>query len=264
MTRRGRARFAGMTTRVRTAPATARPRRAPRRRPHRRRGRTRSRVSGALASDHRPARAVAGGQSDRRSSLHLRRPRRVRPHQNHCAAGRTAVSEGGRAARRAARHDQSPSRHRLRTDQGTSPLACVPVYRGANPAGERRRQPSQPGPRTPGRRTSCAGIHKRTPNATRRGRRARRSRCSTLRRSSRPRARGWATRTPAPFKETSARACASLRPRAGRSRWRPIYRRVSQSTFVILAVAPEAAIDSRGFEDAVARAVARFVDLKAD
>ena len=55
-----------------------------------------------------------------------------------------------------------------------------------------------------------------------------------------------------------------LRPRAGRSRWRPIYRRVSPSTFVILVVAPEAAIDSRGFDDAVDRAVARFVDLKAD
>ena len=55
-----------------------------------------------------------------------------------------------------------------------------------------------------------------------------------------------------------------LRPRAGRSRWRPIYRRVSPSTFVILAVAPEAAIDSRGFDDVVARAVARFSDLEAD
>ena len=55
-----------------------------------------------------------------------------------------------------------------------------------------------------------------------------------------------------------------LRPRAGPSRWRPIYRRVSPSTFVILAVAPEAAIDSRGFDDVVARAVARFSDLEAD
>src|ERR1700742_2882776 len=49
-----------------------------------------------------------------------------------------------------------------------------------------------------------------------------------------------------------------LRPRAGRSRWRPIYRRVSPSTFVILAVAPEAQIDSRGFDAAVRRAVERF------
>jgi hypothetical protein len=37
-----------------------------------------------------------------------------------------------------------------------------------------------------------------------------------------------------------------LRPRAGRSRWRPIYRRVNPPTFVIFAVGPEAEIDSRG------------------
>jgi hypothetical protein len=55
-----------------------------------------------------------------------------------------------------------------------------------------------------------------------------------------------------------------LRPRAGRSRWRPIYRRVSPSTFVILAVAPEAQIDSRGFDAAVRRAVERFGQLELD
>jgi hypothetical protein len=55
-----------------------------------------------------------------------------------------------------------------------------------------------------------------------------------------------------------------LRPRAGRSRWRPIYRRVNPSTFVILAVAPEAEIDSRGYDAAVARAVARFGQLERD
>jgi hypothetical protein len=54
------------------------------------------------------------------------------------------------------------------------------------------------------------------------------------------------------------------RPRAGRSRWRPIYRRVSLSTFVILAVAPEAQIDSRGFDAAVRRAVERFGQLELD
>lgn len=52
-----------------------------------------------------------------------------------------------------------------------------------------------------------------------------------------------------------------LRPRAGRSRWRPLYRRVSSSTFVILAVGPEAQIDSRGFDAAVSRAVARLVEI---
>ena len=55
-----------------------------------------------------------------------------------------------------------------------------------------------------------------------------------------------------------------LRPRAGRSRWRPIYRRVSPSTFVIFAVGPEAKIDSRGYDAAVARAVERFDQLEVD
>ena len=43
-----------------------------------------------------------------------------------------------------------------------------------------------------------------------------------------------------------------LRPRAARSRWRPIYRRVSPSSFAILAIGPEAQIDRRGFDAAVA------------
>jgi hypothetical protein len=55
-----------------------------------------------------------------------------------------------------------------------------------------------------------------------------------------------------------------LRPRAGRSRWRPIYRRVTPTTFVILAVGPEAQIDARGFARAVARAVDRFGQLELD
>ena len=55
-----------------------------------------------------------------------------------------------------------------------------------------------------------------------------------------------------------------LRPRAGRSRWRPIYRRVNPSTFVILAVAPEAEIDRRGFEAAVTRAVTRLGEVELD
>jgi hypothetical protein len=52
-----------------------------------------------------------------------------------------------------------------------------------------------------------------------------------------------------------------LRPRAGRSRWRPLYRQVNASTFVILAVAPEAQISKRGFAAAVRRADARFSDI---
>ena len=55
-----------------------------------------------------------------------------------------------------------------------------------------------------------------------------------------------------------------LRPRAGRSRWRAIYRRVSPSTFVIFAVGPEAGIDRRGFDRAVARAAVRAEELDVD
>jgi hypothetical protein len=55
-----------------------------------------------------------------------------------------------------------------------------------------------------------------------------------------------------------------LRPRAGRSRWRPIYRRVNPATFVIFAVGPEAGIDSRGYDAAVARAVERFEQFEVD
>ena len=53
-----------------------------------------------------------------------------------------------------------------------------------------------------------------------------------------------------------------LRPRAGRSRWRPIYRQVNETTFVIFAVGPEAQIDPRGFDAAVARAVERYESLE--
>jgi len=55
-----------------------------------------------------------------------------------------------------------------------------------------------------------------------------------------------------------------LRPRAGRSRWRPIYRQAAPDTFVIVAVAPEAQIDQRGFDAAVERAVSRFANLDLD
>ena len=53
-----------------------------------------------------------------------------------------------------------------------------------------------------------------------------------------------------------------LRPRAGRSRWRPIYRRVQPRTFVILAIAPEAQIDKRGFDQKITQAQRRFKDLE--
>jgi hypothetical protein len=62
----------------------------------------------------------------------------------------------------------------------------------------------------------------------------------------------------------TAKGLRELRPRAGRSRWRPIYRQVTPDTFVVFAVGPEAQIDQRGFDDAVTRAVARFAQLKVD
>ena len=52
-----------------------------------------------------------------------------------------------------------------------------------------------------------------------------------------------------------------LRPRAGRSRWRPIYRQINPGTFVILAIAPEALIDNRGFDQKVRNARRRLEEL---
>jgi len=53
-----------------------------------------------------------------------------------------------------------------------------------------------------------------------------------------------------------------LRPRRGRCVWRPIYRQVDRRTFVVLAVAPEAQTDTRGFDAALSRAKARFDELE--
>lgn len=60
---------------------------------------------------------------------------------------------------------------------------------------------------------------------------------------------------------SAGKGLRELRPRAGRSRWRPIYRRVAPETFVIFAVGPEAQIDSDGFDGAVGRAAKRFAEL---
>jgi hypothetical protein len=48
-----------------------------------------------------------------------------------------------------------------------------------------------------------------------------------------------------------------LRPRAGRSPWRALYARV-EDTFVVAAVGPEAEVDRRGFDRAVAAAIERL------
>jgi hypothetical protein len=55
-----------------------------------------------------------------------------------------------------------------------------------------------------------------------------------------------------------------LRPRAGRSRWRPIYRQVTAHVFVIFAVGPEAGIDQAGFDAAVGRAAKRLAEFEVD
>jgi hypothetical protein len=51
-----------------------------------------------------------------------------------------------------------------------------------------------------------------------------------------------------------------LRPRGGRCRWRPLYARVGAG-FVILAIAPEAEIDPKGFRRGVDAALQRLADL---
>ena len=54
-----------------------------------------------------------------------------------------------------------------------------------------------------------------------------------------------------------------LRPRARRSPWRALYRRVSD-VFVLAAVGPEAQSDQRGFDRAARQAVARLAEIAED
>ena len=54
-----------------------------------------------------------------------------------------------------------------------------------------------------------------------------------------------------------------LRPRAGRSPWRAMYRRVGE-VFVIAAVGPEAQSDQRGFDSAAHQAGARLAEIEED
>ena len=51
-----------------------------------------------------------------------------------------------------------------------------------------------------------------------------------------------------------------LRPRSGRSSWRPLYRRIGD-VFVVLAVGPEAESDRRGFDKAVSAAEERLREV---
>lgn len=51
-----------------------------------------------------------------------------------------------------------------------------------------------------------------------------------------------------------------LRPRAGKSQWRALYRRVG-ARMVVAAVGPEALANPRGFRSAVARAERRLSEM---
>ena len=53
-----------------------------------------------------------------------------------------------------------------------------------------------------------------------------------------------------------------LRPRRGRSRWRPIYRRMEELLFAVLAVGSEAKIDKVGYAKAVRLAKQRLKRLE--
>lgn len=53
-----------------------------------------------------------------------------------------------------------------------------------------------------------------------------------------------------------------LRPRRGRSRWRPLYRRAEETLFAILAIGPEAGIDKAGYAKAVRLAKQRLKRLE--
>jgi hypothetical protein len=60
-----------------------------------------------------------------------------------------------------------------------------------------------------------------------------------------------------------AGALRELRPRAGRSAWRALYRQVGE-VFVVAAVGPEAQSDPRGFDRAVRRALQRLATVEED
>ena len=58
------------------------------------------------------------------------------------------------------------------------------------------------------------------------------------------------------------RGLRELRPRGGRSRWRPLYRQIGPETFVILAVAPEVQTDQAGYNRTIRHALERFAELE--
>ena len=54
-----------------------------------------------------------------------------------------------------------------------------------------------------------------------------------------------------------------LRPRGGNSPWRPIYTR-TKSRFIVLAIAPEALVDTQGYRRAVAKANERLIEIEEE
>lgn len=52
-----------------------------------------------------------------------------------------------------------------------------------------------------------------------------------------------------------------LRPRRGRSRWRPIYCRLGREVFIVLSIGPEAGIDRSGYARSVRLAKRRLEGL---
>jgi hypothetical protein len=73
-------------------------------------------------------------------------------------------------------------------------------------------------------------------------------------------------RLPAPHSSAVRGVTATLRelrPRGGRSPWRAFYRRIGD-TMVIGAIGPEANVDSRGFNRAVADALDRLAAIEAE
>ena len=53
-----------------------------------------------------------------------------------------------------------------------------------------------------------------------------------------------------------------LRPRAGSSPWRAIYRQYDERTMIVLAIGPEAVVDRRRFDGAVRAAGSRLAELE--
>lgn len=60
-----------------------------------------------------------------------------------------------------------------------------------------------------------------------------------------------------------AQGLRELRPRAGRSAWRALYRQIGQ-VFVVAAIGPEAQCGPRGFDRAVRRALERLSKVEED